>query len=88
MMTNEGYPSATFCGEQQTVLSLACGTALERRLDSECLASPVAPMVSEKKLLLRGKVQVVRRPPKDGRPAQLVTCLALAAEQPDFHQAS
>jgi hypothetical protein len=70
------------------VFALASGTALERRLDSECLASPVAPMASEKKLLFRGKAQVVRRPPKDGRPAQLVTCIALVAEQPDLHQAS
>jgi hypothetical protein len=87
-MSNAGYPSATLCGEQQTIVSLASSIALERRLDSECFASTAAPTASEKELLFRGKVQVVRRPPKDGRPAQPVTGTPVAAEQPDFHQAS
>jgi hypothetical protein len=44
--------------------------------------------MSERRVLFLGKVQVVRRPPKDGRPAQLATCIPFAAEQPNFHQAS
>jgi hypothetical protein len=72
-MSNDGYTSATTRGEQRAVFSLASSSVLERRLDSECLASPAVPTVSETELLARGKVQVVRRPPKDGRPVQTVT---------------
>jgi hypothetical protein len=60
----------------------------ERRLNSEAYASPASQSVSDRRVFFLGKVQVVRRPPKDGRPAQPVTDIPVAAEQPDFHQAS
>ena len=71
-MDNDGYTSETPRGGQKTVLSLACSTMLERRLDSDCFASQAELTVREKEVLFRGKVQVVRRPPADGRPALAV----------------
>jgi hypothetical protein len=73
LMCRERYTSATPRREQQMVLSLTQSAVRERRLDSERVASPVALIVREKELLLRCKVQVVRRPAKRGRPALSVT---------------
>ena len=72
-MSNDEYLGATPREGQQTELSLARSTAAERRLDSECFAEQAKRSGGEQELLLRCKVQVVRWPPKDGRPAQTVT---------------
>ena len=69
-MDNGEYLTAIARGEPKKRLSLACSTAGERRLDSECFASPAELTVSKKELLVLGKVQVVRWPAKRGRPAQ------------------
>ena len=87
MNVTDAEHNAMLCADRKWQFALARSAMRERKLHSECFASQTKPTVSDVELLSLGEVQVVRRPPTDGRPAQIVTRGPILAKRNNCCQA-